>query len=124
MHHMYNAVSAALIVDKYEGIVSQLEAQDKLPGASNGPGDAVRHAGGSCEITRATDGKAATEMGNAHENWEGNPAGERQMDQHNNAVGRANAEKSGSCFDNAMDSLHGGDLITAPGNPPAPFSGN
>jgi RHS repeat-associated protein len=66
----------------------------------NDESDAYRHAYWNIEMTRSMNKKSAEAWANAHENFEGNPQDEKDMDCKNNKAGRdaaadpANAKKS------------------------------
>jgi hypothetical protein len=53
----------------------------------NGSGDAFRHCFWSAMNARDEGTSTARAFGEAHEDWVGNPAGEKKMDLHNNEVG-------------------------------------
>jgi hypothetical protein len=53
----------------------------------NGSGDAFRHCYWSAMNARDAGIKKARAFGEAHEDWLGNPEGEKKMDLHNNEVG-------------------------------------
>lgn len=65
------------------------EARVRYPGAGqhNGSGDAFRHCYWSALLARDIGGDNALAFTTAHEGYSDNPAGEREMDLHNNRVG-------------------------------------
>jgi len=87
-----------------------------LPGGGlhNGPGDAVRHASWQCKVTRRHGAAVAAAAGNAHEDAGQNPTAERQMDQANNAAGRALASEEGDCTALAAQASNAGRLQNTP----------
>jgi RHS repeat-associated protein len=101
------------IVRRAHGQAFRMASTGRIPGGvegmHNGPGDAVRHATGMCELTRALGAQTAEAIGNNHEQ-DDSPAGEKRMDQHNNAVGRRIASQRGTCIDNAVSAWDRGDL--------------
>jgi hypothetical protein len=107
--HPLTAMRANSIVDQAAATVRQLAEQRAIPGGvrglHNGPGDAVRHAAASCQMTREFGEARAKEIGDNHEEGSSNSEGEQAMDQHNNAVGRGLAGQRGSCMDNAVSAL-------------------
>ena len=128
LHHPVIAVNAFQMVISADGAARRLVETGRVAGGDkgmyNGPGDAVRHALASCEMSRAYGDDIAQSIGDGHEGDERNPAGERTMDAHNNAAGRSAAAQSGSCTDNVLRAYDAGDLmVTVPtgGNSPVPF---
>ena len=65
------------------------EAKKRFNSASlhNGSGDAFRHCFWSAMNARDQGKDLAKQFGDAHEDYFGNPAAEKQMDLHNNGVG-------------------------------------
>jgi RHS repeat-associated protein len=97
-----------------------------LSGLHNGPADAFRHCVWSCTMTREIGETGARAIGNQHEDAGdrgGQPAAERNMDQSNNAEGRACgvSNDTRSCPQMCMDKYMTGRLHGLSGNPiPAP----
>ncbi len=93
------------------------EAQKRFPADSlhNGAGDAWRHCNWSCEMARLIGQECAKIIGDIHENAgdrKGQPNNEREMDEHNNSVGRGLASQSGNCADLCQQALNDGKLKT------------
>jgi len=93
------------------------EAQKRFPADSlhNGVGDAWRHCYWSCEMAKAIGQKCAKIIGDIHEDAgdrKGQPKNEREMDEHNNSVGRGLALQSGNCADLCQQALKDGKLKT------------
>jgi RHS repeat-associated protein len=93
------------------------EAQKRFPADSlhNGVGDAWRHCYWSCEMAKAIGQKCAKIIGDIDEDAgdrEGQPKNEREMDEHNNSVGRGFALQSGNCADLCQQALKDGKLKT------------
>jgi hypothetical protein len=105
------------------------EAQNRFPGGGlhNGPGDAWRHCYWTCLMARNSwvGPEMAREIGRCHENAGDRngqqPAGERDMDLHNNDVGisigsaRPKPSREG-CATGCDDALKDGRLVTSPGS--------
>lgn len=85
-----------------------------LPGAHNGPADALRHCTWSCEMTRSMGSDNARLVGDNHEAWGGAPTGETQMDLFNNRAGRDYGLMPGTCSDSCLQAIRNGTLITTP----------
>jgi len=97
-----------------------------LPGAHNGPQDAYRHCIWSCYMARAIgveNAKVITDNHEAAGDRVGQPAGEHNMDQHNNAVGRKvavtcpssqSSSSPKSCPESCLEQLFNGGLQTSP----------
>jgi RHS repeat-associated protein len=69
-------------------IATALSRRTGLPGAHNGPQDAVRHCILSCCMAATSGPKSAKIIGDLHEECGGNPGNEICMDLQNNSVGR------------------------------------
>lgn len=88
----------------------------------NGPGDAVRHCVWNCEMTRRNSEASAKKFADAHETGVGPqfPQDEREMDLHNNDVGRQKGKcdpcKKKSCKELCEEALRNGELRTLPQN--------
>jgi hypothetical protein len=70
-------------------------------GIHNGPGDAVRHCVWNCEMARRNSKQCAKKWGDAHEPKScknKKEQEEKDMDQHNNAVGRDLAQEEEICI--------------------------
>jgi hypothetical protein len=94
-------------------------------GTVNGPGDAIRHCVWQCELIRSLESTGslssydrAKQWGDAHECDAVKPGheDERDMDYHNNEVGRriGMASRSTSCKKQCHNALESGELITLP----------
>jgi RHS repeat-associated protein len=93
------------------------EAQKRFPADSlhNGVGDAWRHCYWSGEMAKAIGQECAKIIGDIHEDAgdrKGQPKNERDMDEHNNSVGRGLALQSGNCADRCQQALKDGKLKT------------
>lgn len=104
------------------------ESRDRFPGAGihNGTGDAFRHCYWSAMLARDIGPEGALDFTTAHEGFSDNPAGERAMDLHNNAVGigigRDNPEASNAVLAALCNAaLLSGELETAPLAPGEPY---
>lgn len=104
------------------------EAQRRYAGAGlhNGNGDAFRHCYWSALLARDIGPENALTFTTAHEAYSGNPAGEREMDLHNNAVGvgigRASPKGTDQQLANqVVGKLLAGQLMTAPGSTGKPY---
>jgi RHS repeat-associated protein len=92
------------------------EARKRFPSDDslhNGPGDAWRHCYWSCMMGDVIGKRCARIIGNAYEDSgdrHGQPPDEREMDDHNNRVGRSLAGKPGSCKDLCQKALDDGKL--------------
>ncbi|QLH06079.1 DUF6973 domain-containing protein [Nitrosopumilus ureiphilus] len=65
------------------------KTQEKFPsGGHNDDADAYRHALWNCLMARQIGASEAKKFGDAHENYDGNPENEKEMDLHNNKKGR------------------------------------
>jgi hypothetical protein len=87
------------------------EARNQYPGGGqhNGTADAFRHCYWSALLARDIGHENAKTFTDAHEDYEGNPAGEKAMDLHNNAAGIA----IGKAHPNATDAALIGQCINA-----------
>lgn len=87
------------------------EARRQYPngGQHNGTADAFRHCYWSALLARDIGADNAKAFTDAHEDYEGNPAGEKAMDLHNNAAGIA----IGRAHPNATDQELIGQCINA-----------
>jgi RHS repeat-associated protein len=117
MRHPVNAIKADRLRERAAFEAGRVVELGRIPGGEagmhNGPGDAVRHATGSCLMTRELGAETAKTITDGHENDDTTqPVGERQMDQANNQVGRSVAPNPGSCIDNVVNAYGNGDLTT------------
>ncbi|MCH9683986.1 MAG: hypothetical protein K0V04_21310 [Deltaproteobacteria bacterium] len=80
--HLVNTIKA-------NADIALAEAARRYGGLHNGRGDAFRHCYWSALLARDIGGDNAAKFTGAHEQWSGNPPGEKAMDLHNNAVGIA-----------------------------------
>ena len=78
------------------------------------PEDAYRHIYWSYHLTRALGPELAKEITDAHETAPGNSKRERQMDYHNNEVGRSYANENLSNEDIKNRALNAGEIIRNP----------
>jgi hypothetical protein len=83
-----------------------------LNGAHNGLQDAYRHCVWQCCVANELGNAAARAWGYAHESFPDNPSRERDMDMHNNAVGRDLAGDCGSCEGKCKKAINNGRLNT------------
>lgn len=103
------------------------EAQSLFPSSvHNGDGDAFRHCFWSALLGRDIGQSNAIEFTTAHEGYSGNPAGERAMDLHNNAVGAKIGGASPGATDAALslacqNALRTGKLRTSPAGTGQPY---
>ena len=97
-------------------------AQLGLSGAHNGNADAFRHAFVSAAMTQDFGSLAANLAGQANElrgDWNGQPEDERNMDLHNNEIGRGLADGTttrSQIANAALSALNSGQLVTNPNN--------
>jgi len=84
--------------------------------------DAFRHCYWSCRMTQEMTAHIAKTIGTIHEDCTpNNPAGERAMDEFNNAVGRRLGSKRGTnCKSACSRALRDGELQLSPGGEPGP----
>jgi hypothetical protein len=85
-----------------------------LPGLHNGRADAYRHCLWSCEMSRSIGVEKAQLVGDNHEAWGNNPAGETQMDLFNNRAGREFSSSPTPCSSSCMQGVEEGSLILSP----------
>lgn len=97
------------------------EAASRYRGAGlhNGNGDAFRHCYWSALLARDIGADNALAFTTAHENYSGNPAGERAMDLHNNSAGIKVAADNPNSSDTTLSNLcakalSSGKLMTVP----------
>jgi RHS repeat-associated protein len=84
LRHPLNALKVRQLADE-----ALKEVQKEYPDSlHNGKGDACRHVKWSALMTREKCAKRAKEWGDAHEDFPDNPPAEKEMDLHNNKVGR------------------------------------
>jgi hypothetical protein len=83
------------------------EAQSRFPADQlhNGQGDAFRHAYWNALMTRAHGSSLAKEFADAHETNPNQPANEKEMDLHNNEVGRQIAVQNPNATDAQLAEL-------------------
>lgn len=93
----------------------------KLSGTRNGMSDAMRHCIWSCEMSRDIGGPLSAFYGSTHEflgYLRGQDSAEYDMDTHNNACGRALAEKEKhTCADACLKAFDDGILKVLRSNP-------
>jgi len=75
------------MVGAYRRALAAVSGTEYLGSLHNGDGDAVRHCVWNCEMSRCLGASGAKRWGDAHELNQG-PEDERDMDLHNNDVGR------------------------------------
>ena len=104
------------------------EAQRRFrgPGLHNGDGDAFRHCYRSALLARDIGAGGARAFTTAHEGHSSNPAGEREMDLWNNAVGisigsGAKAASDATLAAQCAAALSGGRPTTRPPGPGLPY---
>lgn len=106
------------LYDQYLQEANQYINQYGLLGAHNGPADAFRHAYVSAAMAQDYGTLVANIAGQANEirgNWHGQPAGEQNMDLHNNEIGRGLASGTTTRSQIAtatLSALNNGQLIT------------
>jgi anti-sigma28 factor (negative regulator of flagellin synthesis) len=90
-------------------------------GIHNGKGDAFRHALWNAMNTRDLGKVIAKKYADAHEDYKGNPTGEKNMDLKNNEIGREIGENNPKASDHELikiikERLENGELQLAPTN--------
>jgi hypothetical protein len=114
-------------------VATGLSRRTGLPGAHNGPQDALRHCILSCCMAATSGAKIAKIIGDLHEECGGNPGNEICMDLQNNSVGgkigagiKRGTDVASTCLSKCKLALADKLLAPAPfGNcaPPGPPSG-
>jgi len=110
----FDALTAIYLASEAKSVASKVKGKNgkTLRGEHNGPQDAFRHCYWSCRMVQELGKDQAKEIGDNHERCDfGQPQDERDMDEHNNAQGRA-VKQGEDCQSHCLNLLEDGSLQT------------